>query len=503
MRYLNHIRPVRTALCVALAGAAIFASQASAAISNRYSFNDGTANDSVSGQNGIVYGTNASFSGGELNLANNPSPGSNSNNDGTGAGGWVDLPNGLVSAAAAGGASGQVSIEMWVTMNSNGNWRALFSAGRSNGGEGISDSAGGQPYVQIIPRTGDGGRGNDFRVTTSSSAGEGPTTWVDDLGDGNGTDLQIGRKEHVLAVLDQSGGLPGSLTVYRNGALMGTSGISGALDLVNFAADEVNVWLGRSQWNDGMVDARFDELRIYNTAVTPQQALANAVFGPNVTNAAAIPSIEVDKTTGAITLKNNSAAPLNLEYYAISSTAGAMNVGGWNSLDQQNYNAVDGPDDGSVAGDSPGEGWDAAGGSNANLLNELFLGSAGSLLAPNATLSLGNAYNTSVFGGADGDLQFEFGVNGGALFEGTVSYVTSGGTPGNFNNDTKVDGADFLVWQRGFGAPYGPADLTAWRNNYGAGVPATAAAGAIPEPASASLALGLLAAAWLGVRKRV
>ncbi|MBX3435265.1 MAG: LamG domain-containing protein [Pirellulales bacterium] len=262
---------------------------AQGALVNRYSFNDGTANDSVSGQNGIVYGSNASVAGGELILANNPSPSSNSNNDGTGAGGWVDLPNGLVSAAATGGASAQVSIELWVTMRSNGDWRALLSAGRSNGGEGISDSAGGRPYIQIIPRTGDGGRGNDFRVTTSSSAGEGPTTWVDDLGDADGTDLAIGSQEHIVAVLDQSGGLPGSLTVYRNGALMGNSGISGALDLLAFAPDELNVWLGRSQWNDGMVDANYDEVRIYNTALSAAQALDNFTAGPNVVLGPVVP----------------------------------------------------------------------------------------------------------------------------------------------------------------------------------------------------------------------
>jgi hypothetical protein len=67
------------------------------------------------------------------------------------------------------------------------------------------------------------------------------------------------------------------------------------------------------------------------------------------------------------------------------------------------------------------------------------------------------------------------------------------GRAGDFNGDNVVDGQDFLVWQRGLGTQYNANDLAAWRTNYG--VPASAAAQAIPEPASAALALGFIAAA--------
>jgi len=74
----------------------------------------------------------------------------------------------------------------------------------------------------------------------------------------------------------------------------------------------------------------------------------------------------------------------------------------------------------------------------------------------------------------------------------------------DFDGNGVVDGADFLVWQRGSGAAGGlsegdanddgvvdGADLDIWKSQFG-GVSATSAVGAVPEPATALLlALGL------------
>jgi hypothetical protein len=67
---------------------------------------------------------------------------------------------------------------------------------------------------------------------------------------------------------------------------------------------------------------------------------------------------------------------------------------------------------------------------------------------------------------------------------------------GDFDLDQDVDGADFLIWQRGGSPnPLSTGDLAAWRANYGA--PAVGAVQAVPEPGSfllAGIALGLVAA---------
>lgn len=88
------------------------------------------------------------------------------------------------------------------------------------------------------------------------------------------------------------------------------------------------------------------------------------------------------------------------------------------------------------------------------------------------------------------------------VFRG-VEFVSGAVTPvddADFDNNGVVDGADFLIWQRGFavgnsnatgdadgnGVVNG-ADLTIWKNTFG-GAPAVSAIGAVPEPASLTLA---------------
>jgi hypothetical protein len=170
-------------------------------------------------------------------------------------------------------------------MQTNRDWAAAFSAGTSIHNENTSDCCNDdQPYIQIIPRTGDGGQGNDVRVTTNSYGG--PEGWVDDLGPANGTDLTVGQQEHLVSVFDQSGGMPGTITVYRNGALMGTANIAANLDLKTFlradnSGGDVNVWIGRSQWPDSLLAASVNELRIYNSALSAAQALVNFNAGPD------------------------------------------------------------------------------------------------------------------------------------------------------------------------------------------------------------------------------
>jgi hypothetical protein len=86
----------------------------------------------------------------------------------------------------------------------------------------------------------------------------------------------------------------------------------------------------------------------------------------------------------------------------------------------------------------------------------------------------------------------------------TISYTLAtppAGTPGDFDLDTDVDGADFLLWQQGFGTTYDAADLADWQANFG--LPAAAAAiGTIPEPGSALLAASGAVALGLAIRRK-
>ena len=68
-----------------------------------------------------------------------------------------------------------------------------------------------------------------------------------------------------------------------------------------------------------------------------------------------------------------------------------------------------------------------------------------------------------------------------------------GGLPGDFNNDGKVDAADYVVWRKGLGTTHQQNDFEVWRFHFGtsrgsgsgsalpsAGQPSAA----VPEPAT-------------------
>ena len=105
-------------------------------------------------------------------------------------------------------------------------------------------------------------------------------------------------------------------------------------------------------------------------------------------------------------------------------------------------------------------------------------------------------------------------------FDNIVLTADAGTGPTNnadFNGDNIVAGADFLIWQQGFGLTGQPnkstgdatgdgnvngLDLDQWKLKFG-GAPAVAAIGAVPEPASLTLAgLAAIFAAGAAARRR-
>jgi len=89
----------------------------------------------------------------------------------------------------------------------------------------------------------------------------------------------------------------------------------------------------------------------------------------------------------------------------------------------------------------------------------------------------------------DGD-GFELFVTGQIVASRTV------GTSGDFDDDGDIDGADFLLWQRGGTTPpLDPTALAAWEAGYGTGGALSAVVGSVPEPSSLvliGLAMGLI-----------
>ncbi|MBX3434144.1 MAG: hypothetical protein KF847_12545 [Pirellulales bacterium] len=105
--------------------------------------------------------------------------------------------------------------------------------------------------------------------------------------------------------------------------------------------------------------------------------------------------------------------------------------------------------------------------------------------------------------------EFFIGTNLGdftsvALYFDNFRFLTPpAGPPGDFNDDDRVDGEDFLIWQRGeVSQPPSQADLADWQTGYGAAPTVGATVGAVPEPGAWELA-AFAAITLLGVRGRV
>jgi hypothetical protein len=406
----------------------VLTSPAFAVLVHKYTFNDGTANDSQGIEHGTLFGTNGSFSGGQL-ILNNTGEGSGA--PGT-AGAYLNLPNNLISNAALNGGTNSVTVEMWITMLQNRDWAAAFTAGTSRLGEDVSSTDNGDaPYIQIIPRTGDGGQGNDLRVTTNSYAG--PEGFVDDLGAGNGTDLQVGVKEHIVSVFDQSGGVPGTLTVYRNGVLMGSSPMAANLDLTtfqraDFTGTDHNIWLGRSQWPDALVDASYDEVRIYNSPLDQTAVTASFQAGPDPVP---LPVLRVNRATGEVTFANPAgpSSPFNLKSYAITSAGGQLNVAGWASIDAGNLFDTDGT-------------WTTSSLTSTNIAEEVTSGTLdGGTIGGGTSKSIGSTWLRTPFAA---DLAFTYALNGGATGSGFVEYTGAVPTRSDLNGDGQITVTD---WQ--------------------------------------------------------
>lgn len=214
--------------------------------------------------------------------------------------------------------------------------------------------------------------------------------------------------------------------------------------------------------------------------------------------------LEVNRSTGALTLRNNlvGAAPIDIKAYSIDSPGAGLNAASFNGLrgDQPAF----------PAGNGSGNGWEIGGGSGQTRLVESYFAGSSTLAAGTAGLALGTAYNPL---GLSEDLTFTWVNSAGNAFDARVVYV--GAAPnvltGDYNSDGRVDAADYTVWRDANGtsttlpndATPGSVDrfdYTRWSDNYGK--TAAAVAAAVPEPTAGAVALLTLISTGVGVQGR-
>jgi hypothetical protein len=160
--------------------------------------------------------------------------------------------------------------------------------------------------------------------------------------------------------------------------------------------------------------------------------------------------LEVNTTNGQVRVRNQTGAPVNIDYYEITSATGALNATTWNSLQEQNL-------PGFPAGNGTGNGWEQAGGSSAGVVSESYLTGSSAVLN-NAIINLGAAFT---IGGAP-NLAFKYGA-----------LAAAPNPTGDYNNNGAVDAADYVLWRNGGPLQNDPTpgvqpgDYGVWRANFG------------------------------------
>ncbi len=211
------------------------------------------------------------------------------------------------------------------------------------------------------------------------------------------------------------------------------------------------------------------------------------------------PVVEINRATGAVSLRNNTPDPLNLLGYSLLSSKGALNAGSWTSIaghyDDAGNGSVDADDD-----------WFVLSAANARTdLSEFQPDGNGGTLASMQSVPLGNAW----FRNPIEDVSVELLLADGTVTTADVKYVGNSGVPiklGDIDFDGSLAISDWAALKTGFGgsglsAPetYGLGDLNGdlvvdladtiiFRNLYDAEYGAGAFARAVPEPGSWVLA---------------
>jgi len=199
-------------------------------------------------------GSRLALSGGSLNVAP-----------------YVDLPNGLLSSQSAdNGGSGQVTIEGWVRITGNQGTSRIFDFGSTTTGE-------------LTGPGGTGAQGLDYLVLSAEFMGDVNVRRVEvrnDDGASAGRDIfdygtfTFNTDLHFALTWDEANGF---IKAYENGLEVGTLFTDKRMSAIN----DVNNWLGRSNWPDNNMQGEFDEFRIYPFVLDPEPILLSYEAGPD------------------------------------------------------------------------------------------------------------------------------------------------------------------------------------------------------------------------------
>ena len=268
---------------------------ASGALVNRWSFNNATGNappgttlvDTVSSAVATVRGGGtgvqvSTFNGSALRLYGT----TNGNHTTNFMSGYVDLPNGIMSSKT------DFSIEIWSTPFSAPTFARVFDFGRCDITAGPGAAPGEIVDVATQGSTPGASTGEDnfyisYAVNNNANAQRmdaliNADTSNPDLSHDSALPTTFATRYHYVFTFEDGLGTYGTsggrVKWFRNGSLIHTADVAFHLNQV----EDVNNWLGRSQFTaDFNANASYDEVRIYNHALTLPEISANIGAGPD------------------------------------------------------------------------------------------------------------------------------------------------------------------------------------------------------------------------------
>jgi autotransporter-associated beta strand protein len=245
----------------------------------------GTTNfDSISNAPAMVRGNGATYTGKALRI-----PGGTTGNVAmTAMAAYLDLPNGIVSAQT------NITIEIWATPLSAPNWARIMDFGRTtNSGDGLGAAG---EYTGSTSDAAPGATASSDVVMLSAAINTSLASqrFEVELG-GVATNLDSGLAtvagvphHYAITFTDGAGAYTtngGRWQWYRDGDPITFLDVSNHLS----AIQDVNNWLGRSQWSaDSLANNDYAEVRISCVAMSRGQVLANYLLGPNYVPSAGV-----------------------------------------------------------------------------------------------------------------------------------------------------------------------------------------------------------------------
>lgn len=253
-RFTSKFIPRAAAMAIAAVAGTFATSAAHAALIHQYTFNNGTANDSVGTANGTLEGA-ATISNGQLNLT-----GSNTV--------YVSLPAGAIDISQY----TAVSFSIWFTAPTT---PAVNSQLFSLGGTISGGTNSGRGYGYIIGNPATGGTANYRTAISAGSNSEPGYSYGETTINGGLTSSIVGNGQHQLVVTDNNS----TLSIYLDGSLMNSAAIP-SKNLLSGLSDSL-AYIGKSVYtSDPGFAGSINEFDIYSNALSTTDVANAYAAGP-------------------------------------------------------------------------------------------------------------------------------------------------------------------------------------------------------------------------------